>query len=336
VLEGFLPHLRYDVVLKGAKLRGLMRVHLAQAGPEQIVAGYVRHEKGIIIFVPDVSSNTARQVYALALAQLPATLTESGRVERPDWVSQLWTNDEVRAREVICDAKAKIVALENEIADEEINIADANRLKELFFATGERFQMAVGLALKELGLSVVDGPHSRADIISFDGVTLAAIEAKGLEGWAREFHLRQVDTWKGEVQQTLSATALERKGNSILSSYANQLETLGIKLADGADIDIDCKGIMVIGTYRLIPLFDRKGEDFPAPVIAKIKLSRVCALSGLQLYNLVMQSRIDRGSSKEQIRRSLFDTEGILAMGRQWQTHLTKVSYPEPPRILEP
>jgi hypothetical protein len=82
-LEQFLEHLRYEAVLKGAELKGLMRVHLAQAGPEQLVAGYLTFGQGIIIFVPPPSSANMStcDAYAVLLAHLPEVL-KSGDTAR--------------------------------------------------------------------------------------------------------------------------------------------------------------------------------------------------------------------------------------------------------------
>ena len=302
-----------------------MRVHLAQAGPTQLIAGYFRLGTGLIIFVPAFGHDDTdkMQSYALALLSLGGTLVPPASSEKPDWVDQLWTSDEASAYDVIRKAKAEIAARKTEVALQESKIANEAALKELFFSTGDGFHRAVASAFDELGIKVVNGPHPRADIIGFDGTTMTAIEAKGIEGAARERDLRQVDTWKAETQLTLASTASERKEHRMLSDYATQIEKLGVSIGDG--IEIDCKGIMVIGTFRSTALPDRiEKDDFPIPVLNKIRLSRVCALSGLQLYNLVMLARSDP-SKKETIRKSLFETEGVLPIGNGWQTYLTKV-----------
>jgi hypothetical protein len=254
----------------------------------------------------------------------PICLRCSRAAIRPDWVVHLRTADELKAHAAITTASAEIEARKAAIAEHQSKIASANLPKELFFSTGEQFQNAVASALEELGIKVVNGPRARADIIGFDGTTVLAIEAKGIEGSARETHLRQVDTWKAEVQHTVAATSSERRQHPILSAYGDQLEKVGVLLdPDGGEID--CKGIMVLGTYRSTPLPDRNQDDFPAAVVSKIKLSRVCALTGLQLYNLLIQARND-AEAKITIKTALFVTEGVLPIGKDWQTHLTNVN----------
>jgi hypothetical protein len=323
-LEKFCFELNYEVILDGGNLKPLLQVGLARSGPEQIIGGYVRHGRGLVVFVPPLVSNLVpiKNDYAVALATLPDLLTANQPLERPEWVGELWTATETAAHQLIRTARTEIGALHSQIAEEEAKINNAMHAKELLFATGDRFCNAVASAFEELGINVVNGPYPRADILGFVGSTIAAIEAKGLEGAARERDLRQVDTWKAEVQLTLASSPTEREAHPILRGYASQLEELGVRADEGRTFE--CKGIMVIGTFRLTPLPDRNEEnDFPGDLKSKITLSRVCALSGLQLYNLMMQARNDP-NEKERIRRVVFETEGLLAVGKDWRAHLTK------------
>lgn len=169
---------------------------------------------------------------------------------------------------------------------------------------------------------MIDGPRLRADLLALENNTILAIEAKGLEGSAKEKDLREVETWKAETLHTLSSNAADRADNNTLALYAVQLEKLGIAVGDG--LEMQCKAIMVIGTFRKTPLPDRSDADFPHAIISKIELSEVCALSGLQLYNLVTQVRSNPSSAAE-IKKALLETHGILEIGKGWQSCLSKM-----------
>jgi hypothetical protein len=93
---------------------------------------------------------------------------------------------------------------------------------------GDSFKIAVAAALSELGLRVVDGPHPRADLLVSDGTRLGAVEAKGLEGSARENNLRQAERWTAEVRSAVSSTPERRAADPDLPRYAEQIEKLGI------------------------------------------------------------------------------------------------------------
>jgi hypothetical protein len=321
ILANFCSDIGYDVTITGGGLSPLLQVTPARSGPTQIVGGYAKHNRGLVVFVPPYRQDSVR--YADSLLALLDVLRDGDKVEWPDWAGNLWTATEASAHGVISAARTEIDKLKVRISEEEAKISSAMQSKELLFATGDQFCNAVVLAFEELGICVINGPHTRADILGLDGSTIVAIEAKGLEGSARESHLRQVDTWVAEVRQTLSSTASEREEHPTLRDYAPKLEELGVNVNEAQELE--CKGIMVIGTFRLTPVPERDEEkDFPG-LNSKITLSRVCALSGLQLYNLVMLARA-RPEEKEKIRTALLNTDGILGLGKGWQSHLTKIA----------
>jgi len=183
----FIGHLRYQSILEGEDLIALMRVHRARAGREQIVSGFRRHGAGSMIFVPPFEHSHAseRVRYVAALAKLPPKLTAS-RPILPEWTEYFWTADEAAAQRAISSAEATIAELQAEIASRRNAIAELASVKQLLAGMGDPFKIAVAAALSELGLRVVDGPHPRADLLVSDGTRLGAVEAKGLDGSARE------------------------------------------------------------------------------------------------------------------------------------------------------
>jgi hypothetical protein len=83
--------------------------------------------------------------------------------------------------------------------------------------------------------------------------------------------------------------------------------------------------MMVIGTYRKLPLIGRIRPDFPEPHPGQIELSGTCALTGLQLLGLVLQVR-SAPESKEAIRDRLFKTHGVFPDAADWRSFLEVVT----------
>jgi hypothetical protein len=180
----------------------------------------------------------------------------------------------------------------------------------------------VSVALTELGLRVIEGPHPRADLIARDDARgLLVIEAKGLDGCAREANLRQAERWVAEVRYTCTASQEEINADAEIKRYAEKLTALGVSLP--ADQNINIKGMMVIGTYRRTPLDKRTEPDFPDPVLRAVSRAGVCGLTGLQLLLIVLQIRKDP-SLKAQFIEQMFATNGHCDQQVSWEALLVR------------
>jgi hypothetical protein len=319
VLGGIAASLMYDVVMSGPRLIPLLTVRTAhaRAGPS-IVAGYVRLGKGAVVFAP-AGEGAGKPSYLSALEQLPPLLHRV-RQEYPSWIDNFLTVYEIQSFEDARSRKMQVEKLTTEIVAVEADIESKRQLKQLFVGTGPIFEEAVAKALRELDLEVVVGPHPRADLLVTNGNRVAAVEAKGVEGAAKEEYVRQVAIWMAEVDASLGM-ALDTFDPE-LKGYREQLEKLGLEKLDK---DKDCKGMLVLGTFRLLSPDQRTEPDFPENVVRVLKRQDVCALTGLQLYCLVITVGADP-SLKETIRTTLFETQGVLDLGNDWRQILRSVA----------
>jgi hypothetical protein len=175
-----------------------------------------------------------------------------------------------------------------------------------------------------LGLQVVDGPHPRADLIAFDAsYGLMAIEAKGLDGCAREQNLRQADRWVADIKAACLAAPEDLEMYVDLKRYAEQLTELGVALPTPDNVRV--KGAMVIGTFRKLPLDKRVEPDFPDAVTRAVNRSGVCGLTGLQLMCAVLKCR-QEPAAKSAIIEQLFSTNGHLLQEYSWSDFLSAAS----------
>jgi hypothetical protein len=315
ILNSFADNFRYETIIDGPQIQPLLRVQTSTGAIIQSVGCANPLGEGKVICMPLLVSGDAQlsKNYLTALATLPGSLTAQ-KYNLPEWVDQFCTDSEQAELGVVASAEAKIVELKAQITAARSSLAAAREFKALFAGTGMEFVDAVAAALRELGLNCVDGPHPRADLLASNGVRFAAIEAKGLDGNARERNFRQVERWKAEVNSAISLSAEECKSDPDLRRYREQLEMLGPL----GNISVDCKAVMIIGTFRNTPLFDRKTDDFPVGVLRLLPLAGVCAMTGLQLFTLTMLARKDP-TKKTDFVNAIFDTAGLLNFGSNWQ-----------------
>jgi hypothetical protein len=303
----------YNYVLEGAGLLPLYRTSSTNARNQETVAGYCRQGHGVIVFMP--KPNLWTEPY------LDATTALKDRRDRPedelpDWATRFQVIDEQSALGRIANAQNQIQAAQLQIEQEQTIVAYLRKSKVLYAGTGAILVEETAVVLREFGLNVVEGPHPRADLLIWNGSRLAAAEIKGLEGAAREADLRQVNAWVAEVNRTLSEDHQGRKSDPVLIQYEEKLTELGIDVSSPI-LDLECQGIMIIGTFRKTPLDTRPAESFPHPVAKLIERFDVCALTGLDLYCLFQELKTNP-SRKQKIAEGLFAIRGVMP-ARNWR-----------------
>ncbi|MET4843686.1 hypothetical protein [Bradyrhizobium japonicum] len=324
-LSGFfdpwLDRLCYQEIISGDHLAPLFTVSAANNRSTQIVGGIVPYGKGKLILVPPDNfdpRSKARSNYLLGLARMPALLRQ-GTGELPSWLGNFRTLQTSKAQQAIEQLSHQIAAARAQIAALEEEVSKDAWTQLLYAGTGESFENAVMRALSELGFTVVSGPNSRADLVLTDGTRLAAAEAKGLEGSVKELNLRQTERWVTEVNHALVSTEVERRNDIDLHRYHECLCQIGVALRD--DADFECKGLMIVGTFRKTPL-DERGTDYPDQLARPLGRSRICSVTGLQLFNILMESR-DKPELKTTFVDMLFETNGPLQGWNDWALFLS-------------
>jgi hypothetical protein len=319
LIEPHLDHFEYEAIISGNELEPILRVRTSAQGENQLVGGKSSFGKGQVIGMPPIGTEFKQADFLKVLAELPRAMFPPS-VRLPDWVNLFCAEPELMSRNTISALAAKIQSLELEMAEEQDVIARFREMKCLFAGTGEEFKEAVKAAFNELGLNCVDGPHPRADLLATDGKRIIVVEAKGLDGPARERNFRQVQSWKAEVDLAFSVDSDETDENPDLQRYAAQLKQLGIT----AKPQEDCKGILVIGTFKSTPLSERISLDFPENLVRLLVPANVCGITGLQLFGLVLAVRKDPGL-KPKIASAFYDTAGLLNLAADWGEFLKQV-----------
>ena len=210
---------------------------------------------------------------------------------------------------------AEAARINEEVARQQLILHDASDLKQLIAGSGQTFADAVSKSLIELGFRVVEGQHPRADLVISDGSRIAAVEVKGVEGPIAERHLRQLWAWMTEIDNILSMPSEERSKEQ--ADYATIIE----KLETTVD-ELDCKGLLIVGTFRTTPLDQRVEPDLPDPVQRRLGSSDVCILTGLQLLGLVLAGRQDP-KVKPVLVQDLMRSRGRLKAALDWTEFLS-------------
>jgi hypothetical protein len=321
-----LPLLRYQAILNGDGLEPLLKVSTGDSGPRQLVGGYRRHGAGLVIYLPGPpqpggqSDLKTVSDYWDKLLLLPSLLT-TGDVELPLWAASYQTTEERRMIALAGELRAKESKIRSEIESVESKLKKLEAPKHLYTDTGDGLVQAAKAALQTLGLVVEDGPHPRADLIASDGKRIAAIEVKGLLGSAKESNVRQCQQWRQDIDHVLTLIREEQEiGDPDLKRYKSILEKLGVPIF-GPEAPEEAAGIMIIGTYRELPLEDRRDLDFPDAAARAAKRLGISAMTGLQLFCLTRESQESDGSRQGAI-DLLFSGAGVLAAGSDWHKHL--------------
>ncbi|MGY4317565.1 hypothetical protein [Bradyrhizobium sp. JR3.5] len=321
LLEPFLSSMSYRATLVAPQLVPLVVAHRATPGERFAVGGYVMEGKGKVFFIPTFQSQMEENVeqFYSAISQLPDRTAAKVEV-LPEWSDKFRTSREADVMARIERLNEKRMELDAQIASEQAILAADAGLKRLIAGTGGGFSTAVIAALQELGLSAVEGPNSRADIIAACAGRYVAVEAKGIDGPVRERQYRQVERWMAELNAALHSDAEEIRGDPEIRKYAECVGKIQMPEYDGGD----AKGLLVVGTFRQAPLDQRNDPDFPNTVQRLLERSDTCGMTGLQLFGLVVSARGDP-SLKLTIQRELVETRGILERCKNWSEFLTKV-----------
>jgi hypothetical protein len=124
----------YERLIEAKDMEPLLRVS-AESTParSQIVAGFRRHGKGMIIYLPSIK-NMHLSLISKLLA-LPAALALISP-PIPDWTNRFALPQEAAARKKIAMAQSSIVELQTQIANQEAEIDQLQPLKQLLWAYG--------------------------------------------------------------------------------------------------------------------------------------------------------------------------------------------------------
>jgi hypothetical protein len=210
---------------------------------------------------------------------------------RPAWAKNYATDEQqslqaevVKQQKRVEAARAKLAALQQQ--KELVDTKD-----QLFLGTGRALELEVKKVLELLGGTVTEPPLGRDDWrVSFSEGE-AVLEVKGVGKSAAEKHAAQLEKWVSSV--------FEETGRLH-------------------------KGILVVNSWRELPLNERTQEDFPQQMLAYSGQRNHCLVSGLQLF--VIQAEVEKDSGRaEYWGQQLLATSGRLAGADDWRSVIHEI-----------
>ena len=305
-MEGILG---YDIVFKETNLIPILKAGKGHDGPDKIIAGFKKIGRGIVLFMPSKTTLTNIAHTQILKKLVNEIQLSNNNVQELEWVKNFCFPEENNIRlkienneKQIQEIKQRIIKLNDKIKNQFLP------LKSLFTTSDIAFEEAVKEALISIGYNAVLGPTGHADILAYNGSTLLAIEAKGINSAIKEGHIAQASKWTTEVDTVLSHEE-EDITDEIDIKYLNCLKELGIKTGENRSVDFS-KGVAICNTYCKKPL-DKRNDNFAIKVPENLRRRHIFALTGLQLLGVVIAVK-NNPKLKEKYQTTFAETEGVF------------------------
>jgi hypothetical protein len=299
LLQKYKKFLKYQAVMTNAPGTILARV----SGTQRVISSMLRSTNGgYLILLPDLQFEMEEseeeedflpeaEQFQNDLLSAIEDLHGSKVVSRPAWAERYSTDEQqelhtkiARQQSVIEVARAELAGLQR--AQEAADIKD-----QLFLGSGRALDLEVKKVLEILGGTVTEPEPGRDDWRVAFPEGDAVVEVKGVSKSAAEKHAAQLEKWV--------AGALEATGKSP-------------------------KGILVVNTWRELPLEDRTHEDFPSQMIPYCRGRNHCLITGLQLF--IVRAEVEATPSRaEYWRRTLLGTSGKVSGCDDWRSTIKTV-----------
>lgn len=264
-----------------------------------VVAQYFKVKNGLIICLPvlsDISPNVSlcSFFYSSIIKLIDGLKIHNSQktVIYPNWVKQYELSDEKNEKELLNNFLKKQSELDIKIKHQELKLASYNELKILFGGDSENLEAIVGLVLHEFGFEVVKPNGNRDDLIIKFKEIIGVVEIKGVSKSSAEKHAAQLQKW--------------------VSDYHSKNDYIP-------------KGILIVNTFKDLPLENRKEEDFPPQMIPYCEKMGHCLISGIQLLCIYLDFKRNILST-EKIINLLFNTIGVLKYTKGVDKYIQRVA----------
>jgi hypothetical protein len=204
----------------------------------------------------------------------------------PSWADLYLSPAQRGLRSDVVKQQKRIEAARTRLAKLQSQAEELEARNQLFLGTGRVLELEVKKVLELLGGVVTEPEPGKDDWrVSFPEGE-AVVEVKGVTKSAAEKQAAQLAKWV--------AAGLEETGK-------------------------EPKGLLVVNTYREIPLENRTGTDFPGQMLPYCKRNEHCLITGLQL--LVICHDVERCPDRAEFwRKAIFRASGPIADVPDWRS----------------
>lgn len=254
---------------------------------ERVVSAVVEYGRGKIVFLPDCLKEEAYKTinewkkqttyFLQSIFDLDRSLTENGEMILPEWTSTIYMPGEAELKDKINKSKKKLDKVIKEIEKNEAIITEKRSLKYLLSGTGTLLENKIKGVLEKIGFVILPSEVGRADICAeFNGQPIIC-EVKGLTKSAGEKNAAQLEKW--------AASYIEENG----------------KIA---------KPILIINTFKDLPLENRTEESFPKQMIPYAVSRGQCLITTSQLLCMFIDIS-NNVNNKDMIIEDFLNTNGV-------------------------
>lgn len=222
------------------------------------------------------------------LLEAVVAITGSSEVFRPAWSENYATAAQRVMREKVTRQQARVEKAREVLSALQAQAEITDLRDQLYLGTGRSFELRVKDVLESLGGVVTEPEPGRDDWKVAFGEFRAVVEVKGVTKSAAEKQAAQLEKW-----------------------VASELEETGAAP----------KGILIVNTWREVPLEDRTEADFPDQMLPYSEGRQHCLLTGLDLYVIACEIDADRDKAPHW-RERLLGTSGRLQGVPDWRTYI--------------
>lgn len=276
------------------------------AGTSRAIGSSVGFKNGgLLVFIPDTIFEESEgrdgkpgewpkeaPSFQSDLIDALSTISGSSEVARPAWTADYSTEQQRQVREAVSRQHVAVERARTKLARLQHDAETVELKDQLYLGTGRQLELRVREVLEQLGGIVSDPEPGRDDWkVDFLGRP-AVVEIKGVTKSAAEKHAAQLEKW-----------------------VAGSLEETGVIP----------KGILVVNTWRELPLADRSEADFPEQMLPYSEGRQHCLVTGLDLFALSCE--LDETPERTEFwREKIMSTSGRLTEVPDWRRYIQLAS----------
>lgn len=174
-------------------------------------------------------------------------------VIEPEWIANYNVGTELEEKNKLSKLSDQFNQLKAKIQQQETVLKKYSDIKALLYLDGTPLEYCVKKYLEQIGFAVEKPSGFDVDLILQYQEFVGALEIKGVKGSGAKSHVRQLENWVNNY------------------SIANNSEA---------------KGILIINTYKQLPIFDRSEISFPSDMITFSIQRDHCLLLTNDLVNI--------------------------------------------------
>ncbi len=207
----------------------------------------------------------------------------------PEWTATYNLPGEKQERELLVKIDDEITNLIKKREETELRLSSFLPLKQLWTSTGSTLENTVRMVFVELGFKVLNTEANRDDLLLDWKDQKIVVEIKGQTKSAAEKHAAQLEKW--------------------VSNHFAENEILP-------------KGILIVNTYRELPLSERNLPSFPEQMLPYATSRNHCLTTSLQLCGLLLFCR-ENPEMKDQVIEEFISTVGLYKKFDDWKNWVT-------------